>query len=285
MGERPGYYEAQLTYTLIPLHNLGMLTARQFREAFHFCFLERLLRIADARLFVLKGGVNLRFFFRSPRYSEDMGLDVLASAVSTLRKNGYKILDDPAFRRTLRTFGIVDLEINDPGSAKHTQTTQRFRVRLVTASGERLPSKVEFSRRVAGREQVSDHVESTVVDRIDTEIARRYSRLSFRCQHYSAEAAILQKVLALAGRPATQARDVFDLDILARGGFMQAEQLQQTIGQHDLALAMQNLDSLSFDDYSGQVLEFIEDDDRREYGSAEAWRSMKEQVRNLLSAP
>jgi hypothetical protein len=49
---------------------------RQQREIFHFLFLERLLKIADPRLFVLKGGVNLRFFFNSPRYSEDMDLDV-----------------------------------------------------------------------------------------------------------------------------------------------------------------------------------------------------------------
>ncbi|HET6628641.1 MAG TPA: nucleotidyl transferase AbiEii/AbiGii toxin family protein [Woeseiaceae bacterium] len=262
-----------------------MMTSRQLREAFHFCFLERLLRIADARLFVLKGGVNLRFFFHSPRYSEDMDLDVLAGAVPTLRKNGYKILDDAAFRRTLRTFGITDLEINDPVRAKHTQTTQRFRVRLVTTAGERLPSKVEFSRRAAGREQISDHMQSTAVDRIDTEIARRYNRLSFRCQHYTAEAAIVQKVLALAGRPATQARDVFDLDVLQRGGYAQARQLQRSIGQHELALASQNLESLSFDDFSGQVLEFLDEDDRQEYASAEAWRSMKEQVENLLRAP
>ena len=35
-------------------------------------------------------------------------------------------------------------------------------------------------------------------------------------QHYDAETATAQKVVALAGRPQTQARDVFDLELLLR---------------------------------------------------------------------
>jgi len=108
----------------------------QLREIFHFCFLERLLKISDPKLYVLKGGVNLRFFFHSPRYSEDMDLDVLAGNVSTLKKNGYKILENLAFKRNLRTYGIDDIKVNDPAKAKQTETTQRFRVRLVTLLGD-----------------------------------------------------------------------------------------------------------------------------------------------------
>ena len=65
-----------------------MLTDTQLREVFYFCFLNRLLKISDPGMYVLKGGVNLRFFFNSPRYSEDMDLDVLAGGVSRLKKNG-----------------------------------------------------------------------------------------------------------------------------------------------------------------------------------------------------
>lgn len=61
-------------------------TPRQQREIFHLLFLERLLKIADPGLFVLKGGANLRYFFNSPRYSEDMDLDVLGGSVATLKK-------------------------------------------------------------------------------------------------------------------------------------------------------------------------------------------------------
>jgi predicted nucleotidyltransferase component of viral defense system len=49
---------------------------RELCELFHFLFLERLLRTTSPELYVLKGGVNLRFFHQSPRYSEDLDLDV-----------------------------------------------------------------------------------------------------------------------------------------------------------------------------------------------------------------
>ena len=55
-----------------------MYTPHQQREIFHLLFLERLLKVSDPRAFVVKGGANLRFFFGSPRYSENMDLDVLA---------------------------------------------------------------------------------------------------------------------------------------------------------------------------------------------------------------
>jgi predicted nucleotidyltransferase component of viral defense system len=256
-----------------------MYTSRELREVFHFCFLERLLKVADANLFVLKGGVNLRFYFRSPRYSEDMDLDVVAGSVATLRKNGYKVLEDAALRRTLRTYGIADVEVNDPGKAKHTDTTQRFRVQLVTVSGERLPSKVEFSRRASavggGRE----------VALVDTEIARRYQRLAFRCQHYDGASAMAQKVLALAGRAVTQARDVFDLDLLQRGGHTRDLALRTLVSAETCAAAAANLRALTYDDFAGQVLEFVDDEQRREFGGIAAWRAMVEHVEELLRAP
>jgi len=254
-------------------------THRELREVFHFCFLERLLKVADANLFVLKGGVNLRFFFRSPRYSEDMDLDVVAGSVATLKKNGYKVLGDAALRRTLRTYGIADVEVNDPDKAKHTGTTQRFRVQLVTVGGERLPSKVEFSRRapaaIAGREAAQ----------VDSEIARRYQRLAFRCQHYDGTAAVVQKVLALAGRPVTQARDVFDLDVLRRGGYTQKLELRALVGAAQCEAATTNARALGFDDFAGQVLEFLDEEQRRELDDAGAWQEMVDHVESLLGSP
>jgi len=255
-----------------------MISNRELREAFHFCFLERLLKVADADQFVLKDGVNLRFFFGSPRYSEDMDLDVLAGSVATLKKNGYKVLDDAALRRALRTYGIVDIEVNDPEKAKHTPTTQRFRVQLVAASGERLPSKVEFSRRATAADDSGKELAQ-----IDSEIARRYHRLSFRCQHYTGEAAAAQKVLALAGRAVTPARDVFDLEILQRGGHVQPAKLHAELGRQTSGAALENLKSLGFEDFSGQVLEFLDEDARREFGNRAAWAAMVERIRDVLT--
>ena len=54
---------------------MAELTRAQVVELFHIAFLEVFSkRVAPGR-FVLKGGVNLRYFFGSVRYSEDIDLD------------------------------------------------------------------------------------------------------------------------------------------------------------------------------------------------------------------
>jgi hypothetical protein len=255
-----------------------MFTDTQMREVFHFYFLDRLLKLSDPGLYVLTGGVNLRFFFRSPRYSEDMDIDVLAGSVQTLRKSGYKILNDGAFQRSLRSFDIADIEINDPSKAKQTETTQRFRFALITPAGHRLPTKVEFSRR---NESSDGDSESTLVD---TEIARIYRRLSFRCPHYTGGAAVVQKVRALAGRPVTQARDVFDLAILFRGGHSPSAAWSKLLADGEHAKAIDCLMGLTWQEYEGQVVEFLETDSREEYGGKNAWNSLQNLVLSRLEA-
>jgi hypothetical protein len=54
---------------------VNALTPLQKREVFHLLFLRELVRTVPLSAFVLKGGTNLRFFFGSIRYSEDMDLD------------------------------------------------------------------------------------------------------------------------------------------------------------------------------------------------------------------
>ncbi len=242
------------------------------REIFHFLFLERLLRISDPKFYILKGGVNLRFFFKSPRYSEDMDLDVVGGAVHTLKKNGYKILRDASFLRNLKTFGIENLQLNDPTKAKQTDSVQRFRVRLITAAGEELPTKVEFSRREKNKLPFS-------FDLIEPEIARKYQRLSFRCQHYEASAALNQKIVALAKRDVTQVRDVFDLFLLHTGGYKTDPDL---IKKETLLSARKNLESLSYADYHGQVEEYLDPEVRVHYGGENNWGDTKTTVKRIL---
>jgi predicted nucleotidyltransferase component of viral defense system len=254
-----------------------MLTDLQLREVFHFCFLERLLKLTSPAQYALKGGVNLRFFFHSPRYSEDMDLDVLAGGVGTLKKNGYKILGDAGFARSLRVYGIDTLEINDPGKAKHTEVTQRFRVGLITASGQRLPTKVEFSRRPAPTSTLQTEL-------IDPEIARQYRKLSFRVQHYPGELAARQKIAALYGRATTQARDVFDLGLLLAGGYITRQDAQAAFTAQEQNNAVQCVMSLGFEAFAGQVLEFLPEHEREHYASPAAWAQLQESVVALFGA-
>jgi predicted nucleotidyltransferase component of viral defense system len=247
----------------------------QKREIFHFLFLEELLRISDPKLYVLKGGVNLRFFFRSPRYSEDMDIDVLAGNVSTLKKNGYKILESPRFQRSLGTYGIASIELNDPKTAKHTETTQRFRVRLVSDTGENLPTKVEFSRRGSQEKPFA-------LEKLDPQIAQPYQRLAFRCQHYTGNSAVLQKIEALAGREVTQARDVFDLGILHSGGFSDPQQIKKELAATTLKKAKACLLSIDYKQFEGQVLEFLAQDTGASFESEDAWDALKLSVLEML---
>ena len=255
-----------------------MLTDTQIREVFHFHFLERLLRLSDPSIYILKGGVNLRFFFNSPRYSEDMDIDVLAGSVATLKKNGYKILQDAAFKRSLRLFDIEDIEINDPNKAKQTTTTQRFRFALITPAGHRLPTKVEFSRRK------QDMVDDAPMELIDPEIARQYLKLSYRCRHYPGEVAVVQKIKALAGRTVTQTRDVFDLAILFTGGYALPKMKAPLIPKQQLTQAIDCLMGLTWEDYQGQVVEFLNTESRAEYGSESAWETLQALVLDTLGA-
>lgn len=249
---------------------------RAARERFHFLFLEQLLRSSDPSLYALKGGVNLRFFFGSPRYSENMDLDVKPTvAVETLRKNGYKILDDRALRRVLATLGIVDLDINDRTRARHTETTQRFRLSLVLASGQALPTKVEFSRRGIDETRVR-------LERIDPEVARVHHRTAYICPHYDALAAFRQKVEALAGRKVTQARDIFDIYLLDSRGLLD-DAATRTIGDDLRETATEKLMAIEYSDYQGQVVEFLDEDGQREYGSPARYREIQERVLRLLT--
>jgi hypothetical protein len=55
----------------------------KIRELFHLAFLRALARKIPASSFAVKGGSNLRFFFSSDRYSEDIDLDIHALRASS----------------------------------------------------------------------------------------------------------------------------------------------------------------------------------------------------------
>ena len=255
---------------------MAIYTDKQQREVFHFLFLEKLLKISDLRFYVLKGGVNLRFFFGSPRYSEDMDIDVFGGSVATLKKNGYKILEDASFRRILQTYGIANLIVNDPASAKQTATTQRFKFRLVNEAGEEFPTKVEFSRRDKNDDA------GAVQELIPPEVIRSYRRLSYECRHYPGELAALQKVNALAGRAESQARDVFDLYLLYLGGHLHQEKIRQRVSLVDRQKASLALMSLDFESYQGQVVEYLDASARNQYASKKAWDQMTKTVLEMI---
>src|SRR5260221_4376790 len=122
-----------------------MYTTPQLVEIFHILFLRSLQGKLEKSLYALKGGCNLRFFFKSIRYSEDIDLDASIIHKDTLLKNINKILDGPALKATLLTKGIELLGYSTP---KQTATTQRWKCQLrAVGSNTPIPTKIEFSRR------------------------------------------------------------------------------------------------------------------------------------------
>lgn len=243
------------------------------REAFHLAFLSWLIRRLPSGAFVLKGGVNLRFFFGSPRYSEDMDLDVADVPVFKLRDAVMGILEHREFKAQLKRSGIQDIVPPDMGVAKQTETVQRFKVHLLTAQGLDLFTKIEFSRR-----GIEDSVAS---EAISNELARAHQHIPFVISHYDMAAAARQKVGALVGRAKPQARDVFDLFVLLPqlpGDFFARLSTAERRNAVDRVL------EFDFDDYNGGVVEFLSDEDRIVYGTRDMWETIQLRLTQALEA-
>jgi hypothetical protein len=117
-------------------------------EFFHLVFLRALVgKGQDKGLFALKGGCNLRFYFGSVRYSEDIDLDVTVVAKATLRNKVDRLLASPLVAAPLKAQGLGVADVSAP---KQTDTTQRWKVGLrVIGRSLALRTKIEFSRRGA----------------------------------------------------------------------------------------------------------------------------------------
>ena len=99
-------------------------------------------------------------------------------------------------------------------------------------------------------------------------------------QRYTADAATEQKIKALAGRSETQARDVFDLDLLLRRQTLTAG----TIDSQILGYAAERGLELPFDAFRDQVLPFLDPEVTELYDSKAAWEQMQLFVTDKLLA-
>lgn len=240
----------------------------QLREAFHLEFLRWLSRAAKVKYYAVKGGVNLRFFFNSFRYSEDMDLDVYGIEVEMLKDIVMKILNAPAFQGALKSVGIEKIVPPDIGRAKQATTTQRFKIHLITSAGEDLFTKVEFSRR--------GFKGNVIVQPVSDIILRAYKLPPLLIPHYAIQSAMMQKIDALATRAAAQARDVFDLYILS-SQYQPSKTNTKEDGLTELKLikAYKNLFTISFEQFRDTVVSYLSAEDQPVYNSALLWDEIR----------
>ena len=250
--------------------NAAGLTQLQTREVFHLEFLRRLGHSLKPHTYALKGGTNLRFFFNSPRFSEDMDIDVVSVPVSRLQDIVMETLSSPAFHDIMATTGIVRISAPDLRKAKQTETTQRFKIHLTLSGGLDLLTKVEFSRR--------GFTGKPVVEGINPGIVREYRTAPLLAPHYPACAAVLQKISALADRTSTQARDIFDLHILLPHCTEKTGKLSSDV----LTKARENIFAVDFEQFRDTVVEYLAPEDRMLWSTPAAFDEIRLRATMLL---
>lgn len=234
-------------------------------EFFHLQVTRLLLAGPDKGAFAVKGGCNLRFFFESPRYSEDIDFDVSERVpVHALKDRMAKLLAGPALTLALRNRRLQLVGVSAP---KQTETTQRWKMALaMEGAAVPRPTKVEFSRR--------ERADEAITEAISPSVLAEHQSMAILAPHYPLGPAIRQKVGALADRREVQARDVFDLGavLIPRAGG-ETHHLQAV--RTDLRAAMDRAMSLSYADYKGQVVSYLHPDYQAELGSEAAWDALQ----------
>lgn len=239
-------------------------------ELFHLAFLEvASIRLRPIEAFAVKGGVNLRFFLGSRRRSADLDLDHLGRKFATFAEQVDAMFSSRQLVELLRTRG---LGLVAPRRSKDTDTVKRWKLSLSASGMADAASKVEVSQRpVAGQ---------PVLGPVDAVLARRLGGLAVRLQHYAPPVAIEQKVSALAGRSATEPRDVYDLDHLFRA-FPEAISEARLDARVTRAAAARALE-IGYSDYKALVVDYLDEDLVDLFSSEDAWAEMVLRVTGRL---
>ena len=263
----------------------SILSPLTLREVFHLEFLRRLGASLAPTSYALKGGVNMRLFFGSPRFSEDMDLDISGPSVAQLKNLVMTSLGSRAFLDPLASYGIKTVRPPDLLKAKQTETTQRFKMHILTAAGEDLFTKVEFSRR--GR---SFPPGTVGVDLVPDALLRPYRMTPLWVPHYDTASMTLQKINALASRAAVQARDIFDLHILISAPGAPAPATHPEIPALDapdstvIRKAKDRVYDVGFEMFRDTVLSYLSPEDRVAYDRPEAWDDIRLRVAGFIEA-
>lgn len=218
---------------------------------------------------MLKGGANLRYYFDSERYSEDIDLDIHGLGADwRFEEQIDNVLRSDALTRLLRASQVTVAQdgITKP---KQTPTTRRWRV-LLAADGhpDQIRTKIEFSDR-NGETRVR-------LEPVPQRVVAPYALRPPQIQHYLTQPATEQKIVALARRPETQARDVFDLELLFRRGGAVAGANEAEVKE-----AAEAAVSLTWPDFETQVLPFLDPEVAVLYDEA-TWNGIQHAVAGKL---
>ena len=222
----------------------------QVAESFHLAFLQALATRANLTAWALKGGDNLRFFYSSDRFSEDIDLDTFDIEPWAFQERVDQALASDLLKRTL---GILGLRIEYVNQKERSETKSKWVVGIGRQSEtDPVYTQIEVSHRAY---PYRDFVKvEPVGPAAIAPYAAALRRPTFG--HYLPRAAIAQKVDALWGREVRQPRDVFDLDLLFRVAPDAA--VRGDTSEADLRAAITRIVEIGYDEFRAKVLSFIE---------------------------
>jgi predicted nucleotidyltransferase component of viral defense system len=261
--------------------NAAIASPLALREGFHVVLLKALAERLQGRDWVLKGGTNLRLYFSSIRFSEDIDLDVGKDVAGAMQRAIPAALADGDVQRRLRALGILQASLLGGRSNKSTDTTLRYKIELVGRGGLRPPTKIDVSYR--DRCEGDQHLLTPAND----SAVRAYLRPDdppLLLPSYTRSAALRQKINALASRTHVQARDVFDLFVLGNGtpkgidiGF-----LRRWLDNATLRNARSRALEISHAEYSDTVLAYLNPAQRQQLQDEEHWIARQLFVGDLI---
>src|SRR3972149_94979 len=106
----------------------------EIAESFHLAFLQALATRASLTAWALEGGGNLRFFYGSGRFSEDLALDTFAVSPWVFQDRVDQTLASDLLKRTL---GILGSRVDYANPKERSETKSKWVV------GLRHPSETE----------------------------------------------------------------------------------------------------------------------------------------------
>lgn len=244
----------------------------RLREFFHLTFLRQMGVRLSGRSYAVKGGICLRFFFRSPRLSEDMDLDIDSKVrVATLQKAVDSILQSRPLLDTLLPAGIQKITYSKP---KQTETTQRWKVLLLLGGGTQMQTKLEFSRR-----KKTIPYSSGIPD---AELLNQHKLTPFVAQYYDAVSMSAQKISALASPNRAACRDLFDLHHLFSMVRVNASDVSKQLKLSDIQQAVEKAGKFTHRDFKEQVLPFLPEDMMRLYRDSAQFETLKSGVEKIV---
>ena len=239
----------------------------QVAESFPLAFLQALATRANLAAWALKGGANLRFFYLSDRFSEDIDLDTFDIEPWAFQERVDQTLASDLLKRTLGVLGSR-IEYVNPKERSETKSKWVIGIRYQSET-DAVYTQIEVSHRAY---PYRDFVKVEPVSPAATApYAAALRRPTFG--HYLPRAAIAQKVDALWGRDVRQPRDVFDLDVLFR---VAPDAVGRgDIDEADLRAAITRVVEIGYDEFRAKVLSFIEPAMLPLYEPVEAWEGMQ----------